>query len=240
MVNKIPSYSISAGGRFAVLSSRSHPYASSVMAPACCDALESAGVATDDIYIIDAPNDLLLAGMSRELSKTDFYSAIVALAILPEAKTIGEAVLNGFTTCDFPVPVIPGLVTCNLTEVNELARIAQDAARSAIEMTNFAGMLDEMRGAVGDRPSGGGIELEELEEIVQAAPKRRRGRPRKAAASAVAAAPKRGRGRPAKAQAATGGKRRRGRPPKAKAASASSNNGSAEAPRRRGRPRKNA
>jgi 6,7-dimethyl-8-ribityllumazine synthase len=201
MVNKIPSYSISAGGRFAVVASRSHPYAAAVMVPACCDALESAGVATDDIYIIDAPSDLLLPSMSRELSKTEFYSAIVALAILPESETLGESVLNGFTTTDFLAPVVPGLVTAGVNELNELARIAQDAARSAIEMTNFSGMLDEMRGAVGN---GGSIgreieELEEEEELLPPTPRKRRGRPRKAGPSAVAAAPKRGPGRPAKA-----------------------------------------
>jgi 6,7-dimethyl-8-ribityllumazine synthase len=251
MVNKIPSYSISAGGRFAVVASRSHPYASAVMVPACCDALESAGVATDDIYIIDAPSDLLLPGMSRELSKTDFYSAIVALSILPESETIGESVLNGFTTTDFLAPVVPGLVTAGVNEVNELARIAQEAARSAIEMTNFSGMLDEMRGAVGNGSIGGVIEEieEEEEESPQPVRRGRRGRPRKAAAATVAAAPKRSPGRPKKAgKSATKsvaklqpsqGKRRRGRPPKAKAAATASNNGASEAPRRRGRPRKN-
>jgi 6,7-dimethyl-8-ribityllumazine synthase len=212
------------------------------MVPACCEALESAGVATDDIYIIDAPHDLLLPAICRELSKTDFYSAVVALAILPESKTTGESVLNGFTTIDYPVPVIPGLVTCNSRELDELARIAQDAGRSAIELTNFSGMLDEMRGAVGSAFNGVSDDSEDESEVVQAEvaqpARRRRGRPGKAAAT-VAASPRRGRGRPKKSAAPQSTGKRRGRPPKSKSASAASNNGASESPRRRGRPRKN-
>lgn len=211
MVNKIPSYTISAGGRIAVLSSRSHPGASRVMVPACCEALESSGVASDDIYIMDAPGDLLVPGLCRELSRSGFYAAIVALAVLPGKESLSEAVLNGMTGSDFAIPVIPGMVIGE-SDPTALAHTAQEAARAAVELTNVAAMILEMQGAAVESF------VEDTEGIEAASPieRKRAGRRRGRQLQTVAAAPSR-KARTAKAgtaEASTG--KRRGRPRKTK------------------------
>src|SRR5215471_5153249 len=160
MVNKIPGYTISAGGRFAVLASRSHQGTVSVMLPACCDALESTGVETDDIYIVESPSDSLLPGLARELTKTGFCSTVVVLAVLPDGDAIAESILNGMTLTDFERPVVPGLVIGD-RDLSTLARVAQDAARQAVEMTNLAGILEEMREAASGVYSAVEDEVEE-------------------------------------------------------------------------------
>jgi len=178
MVNKIPGYTISAGGRYAVLASRSHQGTVGVMVPACCDALESTGVETDDIYVIESPSDSLLPGLARELSKTGFCSTVVVLAVLPSGDAIAESILNGMTMTDFERPVVPGMVIGD-RDLSTLARVAQDAARQAVEITNLAGILGEMREAAGN---GAGAAMEDFEEE-ERKPKRRGRPPRTAAAS---------------------------------------------------------
>ncbi len=236
MVNKVPGYTISAGGRFAVLASRSHQGTVSVMVPACCDALESTGVETDDIYIIESPSDSLLPGLARELSKTGFCSTVVVLAVLPPGDAVAESILNGMTMTDFPRPVVPGMVIGDRA-LSTLARVAQDAARQAVEMTNLAGILEEMREASSERNAA----AEEADEQ-EAAPKKR-GRPSKAAAGGTS------RGRTRKSATATepGEEARpssKGRSRKTAAASARGKGRKSTATkttkRGRGRPRKTA
>jgi 6,7-dimethyl-8-ribityllumazine synthase len=142
MVNKIPSYVISAGGKFAILSSRCHPASSQVMAAASKDALESCGVESDDIYLIDCPSDSLLTGMSREIAKSGSFAAVISLAVLANGSEHAESIRIGMTTSDFSVPVIPALVPESCGE-SAIALAAQKAARSAIELVNFSSMLSE-------------------------------------------------------------------------------------------------
>ncbi len=142
MVNKIPSYVISAGGKFAVLSSRCHPASSQIMAAATKDALESCGVETDDIYLIECPADYLLPGMSREIAKSGSFAAVISLAVLSNDSAHDESIRIGMAVSDFSIPVIPALVPESKGE-SAIALAAQIAARSAIELVNFSSMLSE-------------------------------------------------------------------------------------------------
>jgi len=234
MVNKIPGYTISAGGRFAVLASRSHQGTVSVMVPACCDALESTGVETDDIYIVESPSDSLLPGLARELSKTGFCSTVVVLAVLADGDAIAESILNGMTLTDFERPVVPGLVIGD-RDLSTLARVAQDAARQAVEITNLAGILDEMREAAN------GVYSTVEEEVEEDFAPKRRGRPPKTAAARNVRAGK----APAAAMEAAevAAPKSKGRPRKAVAAAPTRKSGrkaksSKTAKRGRGRPKK--
>lgn len=194
MVNKIPAYTISAGGRIALVSSRTHPYALRIMVPACCDALEATGVSSDDIYIVEAPCDLLLPGVCRELGRSGFYSAIVALAVLSQQDAATQAILTGLTTSDFTVPVIPAAVLGDVSQPG-LVLAAQEAARAAVELTNLDGMIAEMQGtamastAVTEEPGKGPPakpgkrKRRTAQKQRQAAAPVRRGRPPKTAAA---------------------------------------------------------
>lgn len=226
MVNKIPSYTIGAGGRIAVVSSRSHPGAARIMVPACCDALESSGVDTDDIYIMDVPGDLLLPGVCRELSRSGFYSAIVALTILPARDSVAVAFLNGMTTTDFAVPVIPGVVY-EEGEPAVFAHVAEDAARAAVELTNLAGIMSEMAKADYEPFP------EEAAPAEEAPPQAARSRRSKK--GTAAATPSRRKGRAARSKASTAGaKKSKGTTRKSKPVGGASSNPE----KRRGRPRK--
>lgn len=210
MVNQIPSYVVSAGGRVAVLAGKRHPAVAATMLPACVEALESCGVETDDIYIVDAPLNELMPAVARELSRTGFFSAIVALAVLDGQERAVEAVLNGMTTTDFPVPVAPGMVL-DSGDLQSVASVARDAGRAAVQMINLSGMLDEMRqvGAGGEAAEDLAEELagDLVDELAaEPAPSRRR----KAAPAATGA--RRGRA----ARAARPGAQKRGRSRKAK------------------------
>jgi 6,7-dimethyl-8-ribityllumazine synthase len=142
MVNKIPSYMISAGGKFAILSSRCHPASSNLMSAAAKDALESCGVESDDIYLIDCPADSLLPGMSREIAKSGSFAAVISLAVLATGSDHGESIRIGMAVSDFGIPVIPTLVPESAGD-SAIALAAQKAARSAIELVNFSSMLSE-------------------------------------------------------------------------------------------------
>ncbi|MBI2812386.1 MAG: hypothetical protein HYX67_16395 [Candidatus Melainabacteria bacterium] len=148
MVNKIPSYVISAGGKFAILSSRCHPASSQIMASASQSALESCGVESDDIYLIDCPSDSLLPGMSREIGKSGSFAAVISLAVLAADSEQAESIRIGMATSDFGIPVIPALVPESCGD-SALALAAQKAARSAIELVNFSSMLAEFSLAQG-------------------------------------------------------------------------------------------
>lgn len=142
MVNKIPSYVISAGGKYAIVSSRCHPSSGQVMASAAQEALESCGVESDDIYLIDCPSDSLLPAMCRELANCGSFAAVIALAVLGSDCAHAESVRIGMTTSDFVIPVIPAMVP-EVEGAQGAALAAQKAARSAIELVNFSSMLAE-------------------------------------------------------------------------------------------------
>ncbi len=225
MVSKIQNFTISAGGRIAVVASRSNPSAAVVMAPACCDALEATGVESDDIFLIDAPSDSVLPGVARELARSGFFVAVIALAVLPSGEAMAESVLNGMSSSDFFVPVIPGMVIGE-HDAKALARAGQDAGRAAIELVNLAGVVQEMRELAEATMIA---EAEAVEEVAEAGPGRRR---RAASATTARKATTRGRkkARTAKAKPARSGRATR------KSAESMADNGAA--PKRRGRPRK--
>lgn len=178
MVNKIPSYVISAGGKFAILSSRCHPASSQVMAAASKDALESCGVEGDDIYLIDCPADFLLPGMSREIAKSGSFAAVISLAVLGNDSEHAESIRIGLATSDFSVPVVPALVPERCGE-SAIALAAQKAAHSAIELVNFSSMLSEFSIA----QSFGDLEEESEEAPAVAKPRATRTRRTTAAAT---------------------------------------------------------
>lgn len=225
MVSKIQSFTISAGGRIAVVASRSNPGAAGVMVPACCDALEATGVESDDIFLIDAPSDSVIPGVTRELARSGFFAAVIALAVLPAGEAMAESVLNGMSSSDFFVPVIPGMVIGE-HDAQALARAGQDAGRAAVELVNLAGVVQEMRELA---EAAMVAEAESVEEVSEARPVRRR---RAGAATTAKTATTRGR---KKSRATKVKSTRRGRPAR-KAAEATADNGAA--PKRRGRPRK--
>ena len=180
MVNKIPSYTISAGGKVAILSSRTNPASAHIMAASCRDTLESCGVDTDDIYMIDCPEDLLLPGISRQLAKLGYYSAIVALAALDAESAALHAIYLGMTGTDFLVPVVPALVPAN-TDDGALARAGEMAARSAVELINLSNMLDELKTTGIDHLA----ETEEPVAVAKPAPKQRSRKRTRSAASSI-------------------------------------------------------
>lgn len=180
MVNKIPSYTISAGGKVAILSSRTNPASAQIMAASCRETLESCGVDTDDIYMIDCPDDLLLPGMSRQLARLGYYAAVVALAALDTDSTASQAIHLGMTGSDFAVPVIPVLVPAN-TGNGAIARAGETAARSAVELINLSNMLDELKASGLDQL----IETEEEEAVAKAAPVQRSRKRARSAASSI-------------------------------------------------------
>lgn len=179
MVNKIPSYVISAGGKVAILSSRCHPASSQVMAIAAREALESCGVETDDIYLIDCPADFLLPGMSREIANSEFFAAVISLAVLAGDNTHEQSIRIEMTTSNFSVPVIPALVHVDSGE-SAIAQAAEKAARSAIELINFSSMLSELELA----QAFGNTEGMEPDISEQVTAKPRAARARKTAATA--------------------------------------------------------
>lgn len=143
MVNKIPAYMISAGGKFAILASRSHPYSGQIMSESARTSLESCGVERDDIYIIDCPNDILLPGLSRETARTGFFAAVIALAVFSDDCKQENAITTALALSDFEVPVVPALVQESKGQA-QLASAAEEAARAAVELTNLATLLEEL------------------------------------------------------------------------------------------------
>jgi 6,7-dimethyl-8-ribityllumazine synthase len=143
MVNKIPSYTISNDGRYAIVSSRSHPASSQIMAVSCRETLESCGVDGDSIYLIDCPSDLLLPGVCREVADTGYFRAVAALAVVPRTSGAYRSVQIGMVTSEFSVPVIPVVVREGGDE-SAMAKAGADAGRSAVELSNLGEMLGEL------------------------------------------------------------------------------------------------
>ena len=143
MVNRIPAYVISAGGKFAILASRSHPYSGQIMSEAARSSLESCGVDREDIYVIDCPSDVLLPGLCRETARTGFFSGVIAVATLSENCKSENAITAALASSDFEVPVVPALVQESQGQA-QLASSAEDAARAAVELTNLAMLLEEL------------------------------------------------------------------------------------------------
>jgi len=171
MVNKIPFYGISAGGKIALLASRCHPATSQIMSVTARETLESCGVETDDIYLIDCPANTLLPGMSREIARSGSFAAVVALAVLPSEGAEAQAVRMGMSMSDFAVPVIPVLVPGGAGGA-QWAAAAEKAARAAVELVNFSSMLAEFAAGGGTTEAD---EADGLEEFVEtAAPARSR------------------------------------------------------------------
>lgn len=165
MVNKIPVYAISTGGKIAVVSARCHPATSQIMSVTCRETLESCGVDTDDIYLIDCPQNVLLPGMCREIAKSGSFAAVVGLAVLAEDNAEASAVRMGMTVSDYAVPVVPALVLGSAGGA-DWAGAAERAARSAIELINFSSMLSELA-SMGDLAELAGEGDGLLEEIVE-------------------------------------------------------------------------
>ncbi|CAN5182455.1 hypothetical protein BH10CYA1_BH10CYA1_40770 [soil metagenome] len=126
MVNKLPSYAICAGGKFA----------------------ESCGVEVDDIYLIDCPSDSLLPGTSREIGKSGSSAAIISLAVFAGDRQQAESIRIGMAISDFGVPVIPSMVPESWGD-SAMALAAQKAALTASQLVDFYSMLAEFRLAQG-------------------------------------------------------------------------------------------
>ena len=143
MVNKIPTYTINSGGKFAIVASRSNPASAQIMAVSCRETLEACGVESDNIYLVDCPTDLVLPGLLREVARCGFYAAVVGIAVVSRRSGALRALQIGMATSDFAVPVIPVLVRDCLEE-SAMAHAAAEAGRSAVEMANLGEMLGEL------------------------------------------------------------------------------------------------
>lgn len=243
MVHRIPPFMISPESIYAILVSRSHPHSGNIMSGACQQALESCGAKSEDIYIIDCPSDTLLPGLCREAAKTGLFSAVIGLAALPDCRSTAAALTAAMASTDFEVPVIPALVSSTAGDA-EIARAAEYAGRSAVELANLALLFEEFTIAssvdiidqLGDEVEAASVrDLSDGETGNGADYGRRRGRP-PAHVEAEPAGKKPAKSTKPAAQAT----RRRGRPPKSASAGDVAKQPAKQTGKKRGRPKKNA
>jgi 6,7-dimethyl-8-ribityllumazine synthase len=163
MVNKIPFYGISSGGKVGLLSSRCHPATAQIMLVSCREILESCGVDSDDIYMIDCPDLSLIPGMSREIARSGVFAGLVCLAVLNENSGSAQAVRIGIASSDYEIPVVPSLVPADAGNA-QIARAGEKAAHAVVELMNFASMLEELVSVGGFSADDDSEELEESDD----------------------------------------------------------------------------
>ena len=143
MARLIPPDHSTGNGSFAVVFSKSHPSSKSIMTVSCIESLETSGVARDNIYVVESPTDMLLAGVCGMIAKSGKFQAVIGLAVLPASSMVAQAMHTAFALQDFGGIVVPALVPADdgafLT-----ARTSEEAARHAIEVSNLPHTLERL------------------------------------------------------------------------------------------------
>ena len=115
-------------------------------------ALKEAGVAEDDITVVDVPGALETPLVLQQLAQSDDYDALIALGAVIRGETYHfEIVANesaagvSSVALEFGIPIGNGILTCETDAQAESRMDAKgfEAAHAAVEIANLFATLDD-------------------------------------------------------------------------------------------------
>jgi 6,7-dimethyl-8-ribityllumazine synthase len=154
MVKTIEGNLIAKGKKFGIAASRFNDFITKELVEGCLDTLNRHGASNEDISVIWVPGAFEIPVIAQRLAKTKSYDAIICLGTVirgstPHFEYIAQEAAKGIAkvSLDTGLPVIFGIITADTIEQaieragTKEGNKGQDAALSAIEMTNLLNQI---------------------------------------------------------------------------------------------------